>query len=162
VVGIEINPDAAKLARERGLVVLEGNASDINVSADGEQFDCIIYADILEHLPNPELVLKKHIAFLKPKGVVIISVPNFRHYSVFWELFIRGHVQYKEAGILDHTHLRITTRKMVHKWFDLLGLDTIICKTSITRRRDVILSKALFGLIDDFLGPQVFAVARKQ
>ena len=45
VVGVEINPDAAKIARERGLTVLEGDVSQIDVNIDDELYDCIIYAE---------------------------------------------------------------------------------------------------------------------
>ena len=108
VVGVEINHEAAIIARQRGITVLEGDASEIDVGIVDKLYDCIIYADILEHLPDPVSVLKRHVQSLKAGGTVYISVPNFRHYSIFWQLFARGHIRYRDAGILDRTHLRIT------------------------------------------------------
>jgi len=161
VVGVEINPEAAEIARQRGLIVLEGDASEIDVDVAGELYDCIIYADILEHLPDPVAVLERHVKYLKPGGIVYVSIPNFRHYSVLWQLFIRGHIHYKDAGILDRTHLRITTRKMVLKWFDRVGLELSSCHYNMWGRRTKILSACLFGLAKEFIAQHIGLVARK-
>ncbi len=161
VVGVELNPKAAEIARERGLTVLEGDASEIDVAIPGALYDCIIYADVLEHLPDPLVVLKRHLKSLKPGGIVYITIPNFRHYSIFWQLFVRGRIRYEEAGILDSTHLRMTTRKMVLDWFDQVGLGVMSCSYSIWRRRYKLLSACLFGLAREFIAPQIVLIARK-
>ena len=162
VVGVELNPKAARIARQRGLTILEGDVSEIDVNMDGESYDCIIYADILEHLPDPVSVLKRHIEYLKPGGTVYVSVPNFRHYSVLWELFVRGHVRYKGAGILDRTHVRITTGKMVQAWFESAGIDLVNLKYCIHRRRDKLVSACLCGLAKEFIATQIGLVGRKR
>lgn len=161
VVGVEINPEAAKVARQRGLTVLEGDVSEVDIGVTGEFFDCVIYADILEYLPDPVAVLKRHVKYLKPDGIVYVSIPNFRHYSLFWELFVRGHVRYKDAGILDRTHFRITTRKMVLEWFEQVGLALSSCTYIIYRRRDKLLSGLLLGLVREFIASQICLVGRK-
>ena len=161
VVGVELNPKAAAIARQRGLTVLEGDASVIDISHVSDSFDCLIYADILEHLPDPVSVLKRHIKSLKPGGIVYVSIPNFRHYSVLWQLFILGHIRYKDAGILDRTHLRITTRKMVLDWFDQLSLRLCSCTYNIHRRRDKLISALLLRLAREFIASQVRLVGRK-
>lgn len=161
VVGVELNPKAAKIARERGLTVLEGDASEIDVAIEGELYDCILYSDVLEHLLDPDVVLKRHMKSLKPGGIVYITVPNFRHYSIFWELFVRGHIRYKDAGILDRTHLRMVTRKMVLEWFDRLDLRIISCSYTIWGRRSKLLSACLFGLAREFIAHQIVLIAQK-
>jgi len=161
VVGVEINREAAKIARRRGLTILEGDASEVDVSVTGEVYDCIIYADVLEHLPDPVAVLKRHVKHLRSGGTVYISIPNFRHYSVFWELFVRGQVRYKDAGILDRTHLRITTRKTVLEWLEKVGLELTTFHYGIPGRRNRVFSACLFGLAREFIATQIGLVARK-
>jgi 2-polyprenyl-3-methyl-5-hydroxy-6-metoxy-1,4-benzoquinol methylase len=161
VVGIEINPHAAKLARDHGIIVLEGDASQIDVNVVYAPYDCIIYADILEHLSDPLAVLKRHIKSLKPGGIVYVCVPNFRHYSVFWKLFVQGNVHYMKDGILDRTHLRITTRKMVQEWFQQAGLELVRYRYLIWGRRNRLISQCLFGLAKEFIANQVELIARK-
>lgn len=46
-----------------------------SVPAD-ETFDAIVYADVLEHLPDPLAVLRDHVRQLAPDGIVVGSVPN--------------------------------------------------------------------------------------
>ena len=161
VVGVEINPKAAEIARQRGLTILEGDASEIDIDVANESYDGLIYADILEHLSDPVAVLKRHVKKLRPDGIVYVCVPNFRHYSVFWQLFIRGRVNYVDAGILDRTHRRITTRKMVLEWFDQVGLGLCSCTYIMHRRRDKLVSACLFGLANEFIAGQIGLVGRK-
>lgn len=161
VVGVEIDHKAAMIARKRGLNVLEGDASTIDIGQANEFFDCLVYADVLEHLPDPAGVLKRHVKYLKPGGIVYVSIPNFRHYSVFWELFVRGHVVYRDAGILDRTHLRITTRRSALDWFKKVGLILTSYYYSIPGRRNRLISACLFGLAREFIAHQIVLVARK-
>lgn len=161
VIGIEIDHEAAALARQRGLTVLEGDVSTIDVSQVCESFDCLVYADVLEHLPDPLTVLQRHVERLKSDGTVIVTVPNFRHYSVLWQLFVLGRVRYKQAGILDRTHLRITTRRMVTEWFDQVGLEPVFCSYQISRRRDKLISSVSFRSLREFLGSQILVVGKK-
>lgn len=161
VLGIEIDHEAAALARQRGLIVLEGDISTIDVGQVCGSFDCLIYADVLEHLPDPLAVLRRHVERLKSSGTVIVTVPNFRHYTVLWQLFILGRVRYRQAGILDRTHLRITTRKLVIEWFDEVGIEPVLCNYHISRRRDKLISLVSFGFLREFLGSQILVVGKK-
>ena len=161
VVGVEINHKAAAVARARGLSVIEGDAQAVSSDLAGPSFDCLIYADVLEHLADPLSVLRDHCAHLKLGGVVIISVPNFRHYRVFNELFVRGLVRYQEAGILDRTHLRITTRRMVLEWLEQVGVQPTECEYLMSQRRERIIAALSLGLLKDFVARQVIITGRK-
>ncbi len=160
VVGIEINPKAAEIARQRGLVVLEGNAAEVDIDVDG-YYDCLIYADVLEHLPDPFSVLKGHIDSLKHGGTIYVCVPNFRHYSIFWQLFVRGKICYDDAGILDRTHFRMTTKKMIADWFKQIGIETMSIKYIIHRRRDKLISSIFLGSLKEFIAEQVGIIGKK-
>ena len=160
VTGIEMCPQAAAEARRRGLHVIEDDARNASSRIAGERFDCIIYADVLEHMAEPERLLREHVALLEPGGCVIISIPNFRHYSVFRELFVRGEIRYRDAGILDRTHLRITTRKMVTRWLRDSDLSVHAVEHRINRRPDRLVSAMLMGLAREFLARQIIAVGR--
>lgn len=162
VVGVELNREAAAMARGRGVNVIEGDASRVDVNVGAELYDSILYPDILEHLPDPVTVLTRHIRYLKPGGTVYISVPNFRHHSVLWELFIKGHIQYKDAGVLDRTHVRITTRKMVLEWFEMAGLKVTSVNYAISGRKNKVISVALLGLFREFMAQQVMLIGQKK
>jgi 2-polyprenyl-3-methyl-5-hydroxy-6-metoxy-1,4-benzoquinol methylase len=76
-----------------------------------ESVDLILCLDVLEHLRDPWKVLQNLDFFLKRGGHWIISVPNVRNYRVVLDLLIKGNFEYKDAGIMDRTHLRFFTRK---------------------------------------------------
>jgi 2-polyprenyl-3-methyl-5-hydroxy-6-metoxy-1,4-benzoquinol methylase len=162
VIGIEINPQAAQMAKKRGITVLEGDATKIDVATGREPFDCILYADMLEHLVDPVSLLRRHTKNLRVGGIVYVTVPNFRNYQVFWELFVKGHVIYEDAGILDRTHLRITTRKMVLEWFRDTGLEPIQSRYIISGRKRRLLSACLLGLAREFIASQVALIGTKR
>ena len=160
VVGIEINEEAAAVARERGIRMHVGSVEDSLAKLGSEEFDCLIFADVLEHLAKPEEIVALCTQRLVRGGHVIISVPNFRYFSVFWRLFVKGDVGYEDAGIFDRTHLRITTRRMVADWCTGAGLT--VQKTSfVMNRKRRLLSTILLGLPKEFLGSQVLMVAKK-
>jgi len=160
VVGVEIHEEAANLARQRGLVVIQGDAVSVDVSKYGP-YDCIVYADVLEHLVDPQGLVRRHIDSLKDDGIVYATVPNFRNFRVFYELFIRGAVRYEDAGILDRTHVRITTRKLVCEWLAEVGLAVVTQRFIIWGRRNKLLSVCLLGLAREFIAHQVAFVATK-
>ena len=115
VIGIEIDTNAAKEALTKLDHVLFANlnqASVIDVLKDFDKgaFDYIICADVLEHLIDPWSVLSALVSFLKPGGRVVLSLPNVRHWSVWLPLILGGQWEYREAGIMDRTHLRFFTR----------------------------------------------------
>ncbi|HHQ4902869.1 TPA: class I SAM-dependent methyltransferase, partial [Aeromonas veronii] len=75
---------------------------------DGNKYDFIIFADVLEHLYSPGKVLQSIKSFLSNNGVVIISVPNVGHDGVLLELF-NEEFNYRDTGLLDDTHIRFFT-----------------------------------------------------
>ena len=161
VVGIELNPGAAAIARRRGLEVFEGDATALDKALEGREFDCLIYADVLEHIADPVAVAAGHVRRLRAGGTVIISVPNFRCLMVFRQLFLQGRIQYTDQGVLDRTHLRLTTRKMVLDWFAELGLTPVSNRYNRGGRLGRVGFKFLPAFVKEFLATQVVLVARK-
>ena len=85
-----------------------------------KSFDYIILADIVEHLRDPWDFLKKVRRFLKQDGRVIVSIPNVCHVTNLWNM-LHGNWEYKEAGILDRTHLRFFTKKSFSRYLEQAG-----------------------------------------
>ena len=88
---------------------------DLNLQTDvgpffPRLFDVVIAADVLEHLLDPQRVLRTLSKSLKPNGLIIISLPNVANFSIRIPL-IFGRFDYTELGILDRTHLHLFTYK---------------------------------------------------
>ena len=112
VTGVELDPDAASVAKEFCEQVVVGDVAtlDIEAIAAEEPFDVAIFGDVLEHLPDPLPVLRRTRTWLKPDGYVITSIPNIAHGAVRLAL-LRGRFEYTVEGLLDTTHLRFFTRE---------------------------------------------------
>ena len=109
VAGIEANPEAAARARGHVDALVQGSVLDAELPFSSGEFDYVIFADVLEHLPDPSAALRRCLPYLAPDGRVIVSVPNMRFYLVLLRL-IFDRWSYTDAGIRDCTHLRIFTR----------------------------------------------------
>ncbi|MFT4577582.1 MAG: spore maturation protein CgeB/tetratricopeptide (TPR) repeat protein [Nitrospinales bacterium] len=121
VAGIENNEIAAEMARKVLDDVIAGDIECMDIPYSPSAFDCIIFADVLEHLVNPLDVLKKVSKLLKKDGTIIMSIPNVQFYGVVNQL-IEGNWTYQKEGILDETHLRFFTFKEIEKLVKEAGL----------------------------------------
>lgn len=114
VVGIEPMARAAERAREAYEAVetltVEQLPTDWGLEAGVGRFDVIVLADVLEHLVNPWRVLQKLRPWLKPGGILLVSLPNARNLQVLGGL-AAGRWRYTGAGVLDVSHLRFFTRQ---------------------------------------------------
>jgi 2-polyprenyl-3-methyl-5-hydroxy-6-metoxy-1,4-benzoquinol methylase len=73
--GVEISKFAAEYASEKlGLQV--SNKKFLDVEFEDEFFDCITMWDVIEHLPDPILNLKKAYKLLKSEGLLVLSTGN--------------------------------------------------------------------------------------
>lgn len=122
VAGVENDPEAARLAREVLDDVVEGNIEAMDLPYAENSFDCILFADVLEHLIDPLAVLKKMRKYLKPQGTVVASIPNVQFMGVIHHL-VEGNWTYQKEGILDETHLRFFTFKEMEKLFSQAGFE---------------------------------------
>ena len=122
VVGIEIDRDAAALAEQHAERVIVGDAETIDYATElaGEEFDVVMFADVLEHLKEPGDVLRRVRPFIAENGVVVASIPNIAHASVRLAL-LGGEFRYREWGLLDDTHLRFFTRASIQDLFEETG-----------------------------------------
>lgn len=139
VTGVESVPEVAERAKDTLDYVIGGDIEDDTVldSIPAGYFDCVICSDVIEHLRNPERVLKRLAACLTPNGCLVACVPNVRHWSVLKGL-LEGRWDYQDAGILDRTHLRFYTRASLTKMFeDIEYVVTDICGVPVKDAEDV-------------------------
>lgn len=126
VTGLEIDPLAAEDARPYCESLIIGNIEEIDLSKTlgDRRFDTILFVDVLEHLVDPSIALKKVLPFIKEGGHLIASIPNIAHASICWEL-AHGRFDYQKYGLLDNTHIRFFTKKNVAKLFEGAGFRII-------------------------------------
>jgi 2-polyprenyl-3-methyl-5-hydroxy-6-metoxy-1,4-benzoquinol methylase len=113
LVGVEIVPSAAEQASRVFDRVVHAPIEEVELaSLGGEPFDTLIAADVLEHLVDPWSQLSRWRAWVKPTGLLAISVPNLQHWKVLVELMFNGRFDYDPSGgVMDSTHLRWFTKR---------------------------------------------------
>lgn len=119
VTGIEYDAAFCEQARAR---LDEVHHADVNHldwprTFAANSFDCLIFADVLEHLIDPWERLASACHSLRPGGSVVVSVPNIRHVSALYSIFVHGSFPRRSRGIFDATHLR---------WFTLRDADALL------------------------------------
>jgi 2-polyprenyl-3-methyl-5-hydroxy-6-metoxy-1,4-benzoquinol methylase len=130
VTGIEIDEGMADVAKDRLNHVVVKDVESICLSDHFSvgYYDCVVFADVLEHLRDGWKVLASSVDLLRDTGVVIISIPNVRHYSTIVNLLFRGVWPYRERGIHDRTHLRFFTLKSIRDMCDGAALEIVAIK----------------------------------
>ncbi len=110
VFGVEMDEESASKAREFAEQLIVGDLDSDELWADmPEDFDAMLFGDVLEHLRDPVSVLRKARPLLKPSGCIVVSLPNVAHGDVRLAL-LQGEFPYRSAGLLDSTHLHFYTR----------------------------------------------------
>jgi len=108
--GIE-SDRAAALAAARGPrrldAIYRGRAEDVVPGLPDGAYDAVVLSDVLEHLVEPDLLLRLLAPKLKPgTGRLCVSIPNMRFWTEFLRPLVDGSWDYAPHGVRDRTHLR--------------------------------------------------------
>jgi O-antigen biosynthesis protein len=163
VVGIEIDQIAAKEASKYCKELICGDVESTELSDKYiSYFDFIIFSDVLEHLKEPLMVLKRFKKYLKDDGYVIIALPNISN----WRLrvkFLFGNFEYEDKGLLDRSHIRFFNEKSAKKL--LQDADLEIYKFDLTvgdvKKRYAKFFHYIGTLWPNFLAYQFLIIAKK-
>jgi len=124
ITGVDIDRNLLKKAKKR----LKIQTVHMDLYDDWhfeKKFDCIAAGEILEHLYYPEKIIKKCCFWLKPKGVLIVSVPNAYIVSARVRFFLGKEI----PAHRDPTHINLFSerklRKMLEKYFKKVEISGI-------------------------------------
>ncbi len=161
--GVDIDAESIKKAKNRlldSVIVADIEKDDLPYTE--KEFDCIILADVLEHLYDPWKVLKEITKYLADTGYILLSFPNVKYYKVLRRLIFHDEWTYVDAGILDITHIRFFTLKEIDRLLAVAGLKTVQMKKHIvSSQRMRLLNKLLINKLDSFLAYQYHILAKK-
>lgn len=120
-VGIEMFEPMARRAEEVLTAVHVGNVETLSLPYEPGTFDALIMSEVLEHLVEPDVVLRRLVQLLKPGGRVFASSPSIAHWRPIWDL-IQGRFDYQDKGLMDRTHLRWFTPTSFRRMFEEAGV----------------------------------------
>lgn len=122
VLGVDLDEAALAHARTRLTEVARCDVQTEDLPFDlPDGIDVLVYGDVLEHLADPWATLSRHAARLNPDGVVVVCFPNVEHWSIVYRL-LAGTFDYDDQGLLDRTHLRFFTPRMMRETLERAGL----------------------------------------
>lgn len=107
VIGIDIVEEDINTMKKLGYNVSLVDAQKMSRYNFSISFDVVLLADVIEHIPNPGLVLSEAKKILAPGGKIIISVPNALGVVRFLKTFFRyeqvnlDHVAYYSSGTIE-------------------------------------------------------------
>ncbi len=86
-VGIELSRELIETNTDRRITLLQGNVNYLPISSD--TVDIVVATAVIEHLPDPKMLLKEAKRILRPHGLMILTSPD-----PFWEKIatMRGHL----------------------------------------------------------------------
>jgi 2-polyprenyl-3-methyl-5-hydroxy-6-metoxy-1,4-benzoquinol methylase len=123
VSGIELSKNA-RTACEREFGI-QPFASSLKEFDSSEQFDSIVFFDVLEHIHDPMNALRNIHAMLKPGGLLVLAVPN----SASWVLKLLGtrweDLQRANSG----EHLYFFNRETLNQILEKTGFEVLEIKT---------------------------------
>lgn len=117
--GIEISQKAVDIASLNGHNIFTGNLLDAKYPDN--YFDVITLNNVLEHLSNPTTEIEEINRILKPKGELIICVPNFSSFSS--RIFKNNWL-----GLIVPEHLQHFTHKSLELSLNNNGFNNISTK----------------------------------
>ena len=149
--GVTINAQEAALAgpHYRNVQVADLESAQLADLFPGRRYDCIICADVLEHLRYPQRILEQCLDLLNPEGCVLISLPNASYVGLLIDL-MHGEFRYRSEGLLDRTHLRFFTRTSLKRFVTEHGWQ--IDRLQVIERA---ISDSEFTIPPDMLPPAV-------
>ena len=89
-------------------------------SSSNKKFDCFLLMDVIEHIENPQTLIKSLYDSLNENGKILINVPAFQHlYSKFDEDV--GHFKRYTKSSFVKELLLIKPKKVKMFYYDFLG-----------------------------------------
>ena len=119
--GVEQDSVAAEMAAKHMSKVLVGSYQTVCEKIPDSYFDLIICNDVIEHIEHYDKFLQDIKSKLSNDGALMVSIPNVRFLPNLFELLVLKDWRYRNAGILDKTHLRFFTRKSLCRTLEELG-----------------------------------------
>jgi 2-polyprenyl-3-methyl-5-hydroxy-6-metoxy-1,4-benzoquinol methylase len=120
IVGLELDPEAAREAEAFCERVLVGDVETMELPLEPGSFDVVLCGDVVEHLRDPAATLARLRPLLRPGGRLVLSTPNVANWAIRLSL-LAGRWRYTDRGILDRSHTHLFTRATLQETIERAG-----------------------------------------
>lgn len=160
VVAVPLDPVIGSSVNRRGVESVLGSFHDAKEKLGGEEFDCILFLNVLHLVKNPEEVLRMFGDCLSPGAAVIIQTPNMLSIPMVWRNFKRLR-RLQILGSFNETGVHRTSYRKIRTWCRRSGLRVEKAVGAALSRTNMF-PRGLRGLLERSLAPDLIAVAQKE
>jgi 2-polyprenyl-3-methyl-5-hydroxy-6-metoxy-1,4-benzoquinol methylase len=122
VEGTDFDPEAVRVASQRGLNVHVGGLEDQGYPPNS--FDAITLSHVIEHVPDPEGTIRECVRLLKPGGRLVLFTPNA---SSLCHQFFRQDWR----GLEPPRHLHVFSFNSMRTLLDRVGFQEVSIRPDI-------------------------------
>jgi len=135
VCGVEASDTLADSSKEKGFDIYNGVFELMEIK---EKFDVIVSFEVIEHIFDPKVLLKKCLTTLNDKGLLMMTFPNYNGFDIG--------VLREESDSVCHTHLNYFNEKSITMLLEELGYQNIMVTTPGKLDVDLVRNKIIQGI----------------
>jgi len=126
-VGVDVAWSALEVAHRRGHSVIRMDLDSPHLPFRDATFDCVSCLAVVEHLFDPNVLIREAARVLVPGGTLIVLVPNIRQYYRMYQLLVRGRFPRTSGDPegMDGGHLHYFTFSDVRELIENAGFSAI-------------------------------------
>lgn len=168
IYGIDNSLKDLKKARKNGFVTKYVNLDKDKIPFDTNFFDAVACLDVIEHVRDPQQLVKEMSRVLKKNGRLIITTPNIRFSNHLIELIFKGTFPKTslDSNLYDGGHIHFFTytdlkKLLISQKFKIDKIEGIINKPKRGWKGQIL--EIVFGktLMLEFRAPGILIVAIK-
>lgn len=122
VTGVEPSKEAAAVAESRGIKIYNATLEQFLNNNVDTAFHAVIMLNVLEHVPNPRVVIEQCKIILDPEGLLCIRVPN--DFSSI-QLTAQAKLSRQTWWIAAPDHINYFNFQSLHQMMGGLGFDIV-------------------------------------
>lgn len=136
--GVELKPEVAAKARERGYDVAAGTLEEMDLSGHVGRYDIVSMNHVLEHVVDPQLVVKRSFELLRPGGWLIGQLPTVDS----WEAKLFGR---RWGGYHFPRHLQVPSHAGMDRLLGAAGFAEVTMRSAPHIQTAISLQNTLIG-----------------
>jgi len=98
-IGVDGEKEAIAWSKKRGVKVKQIDIAEKRLPFPSNRFDLVLMLDVLEHISNDRKITGEVKRILKPRGILIITVPAYQWLYSYWDKMM-GHERRYSCGSL--------------------------------------------------------------
>jgi SAM-dependent methyltransferase len=115
VAAVPLDPIICATAAAQGVKMVLGDFNTARAKLDGQQFDCVLFLNVLHLAHDPVEVLSLFRDLLSPLGIVVIQTPNMLSPRAIWG-GIRDARNIRDLGSYKSTGAHLTFVGKIRNW----------------------------------------------